>query len=72
LASCWGSMSIFSEFAEAQHSAVPVVRNTSVRAERDGEAVAAGRRTEGTGYREYAAALVRTIRNESRGLERAR
>ena len=59
-------------FADAEQSPVPAVRKTSVRAESDGAIVVDERRTAGTGYREYAVAVVSTIRNERRGLERAR
>lgn len=38
-------------FAEAEHSAVPVVRKRRVKAEREGEVVVVGRRSAGTGYR---------------------
>lgn len=72
LASCSGSKTMFSAFAEAEHNAVPVVRSTKVMADRDDEVVADGRRRSGVGYREYAAAVVSTIRNERRGLERDR
>ena len=60
------------EFADAQQSAVPLVRNTRVNADKEGEIVVDGRRTVGTGYKGYAAAVVRTIRAERRGLDRAR
>lgn len=43
-----------------------------VKADRDGEAVDDGKRSAGTGYREYAVAVVRTIKNERRGFERER
>lgn len=51
---------------------MPVVRKRSVSVERDGEAVVEGRRRAGTGYREYAVVVVRTIKKESRGFDRAR
>lgn len=69
-ASCSGSKTILSAFADAEQSAVPVVRSASVIADNDDVAVADGRRRSGTGYREYAAAVVSTMRNESRGFER--
>lgn len=54
-------------FADAEHSAVPEVRNSSVRVESDEVDVAAGASSSGTGYNEYAAVAVRTTRKESRG-----
>lgn len=42
-------MSIFNAFADAEHNAVPPVRKTRVRADKDGETVVDGRRTAGTG-----------------------
>ena len=63
---------MFRAFAEAQQSAVPDVRKTKVRAESDGDIVVEGSRRAGTGYREYADAVVRTIKAESRGFERDR
>ena len=71
-ASNLGSSNIFRAFAEAQHSDVPAVRKTRVNAESDGEAVVAGSRRAGTGYKEYAVAVVSTIRKERRGFERER
>ena len=59
-------------FAEAEHKAVPVVRNSRVRVDREGVAVAAGASSPGTGYREYAAVAVRTTRKLRRGFERER
>lgn len=72
MASCWGSISIFSALADAEESAVPVVRKSSVSVDKDGEAVVEGSRSAGTGYREYAVVVVRTMRKDSRGFERAR
>ena len=63
---------MFRAFAEAQQRAVPEVRKMRVRADRDGDAVLDGRRSVGTGYNEYAVAVVNTIRNERRGFERER
>ena len=63
---------MFNALADAQDKAVPVVRNRSVRVERDGEAVVEGRSSAGTGYREYAVVVVSTIKTESLGFERAR
>lgn len=63
---------MFKELADAAESAVPVVRKRSVSVERDGDAVVEGRRRAGTGYNEYAVVVVRTMRKESRGFERAR
>ena len=51
---------------------MPEVRKTRVNAESEGDAVVAGSKRAGTGYREYAVAVVRTIRKERRGFERAR
>lgn len=65
-------MSMFKALAEAEHNAVPPVRKTRVRAEREGETVVEGSSTAGTGYREYAVAVVSTIRNVSRGFDRDR
>ncbi len=65
-------MSMFKALADAQVKAVPEVRKSRVRADREGAAVVAGSRRVGTGYIAYVAAVVRTIRKESRGLERAR
>jgi len=72
MASYFGSNSIFKAFAEALQSAVPDVRNTRVNADKEGEAVVVGNRSAGTGYSEYAEAVVRTIRKERRGFESAR
>lgn len=63
---------MFRAFAEAQQRAVPEVRKMRVRADREGDAVLDGRRSVGTGYNEYAVAVVNTIRNERRGFERER
>ena len=43
-----------------------------VRADREGDAVLDGRSSVGTGYSEYAVAVVNTIRKERRGFERER
>ena len=43
-----------------------------VEVDRDGDAVDDGRRSAGTGYREYAVAVVRIIKKERRGFERER
>ena len=53
-------------------SAVPDVRKTNVKDDSDGAAVVAGSSSVGTGYIAYAAAVVRTMRKERRGFERAR
>ena len=63
---------MFRAFAEAQQRAVPEVRKMRVRADREGDAVLDGRSSVGTGYKEYAVAVVNTIRNERRGFERER
>lgn len=59
-------------FADAEHSAVPDVRNSRVSVESEGVAVAAGASNWGTGYNEYAAVAVRTTRKESRGFDNDR
>ena len=48
-ASCSGSRAMLRVFAEAAHKAVPEVRKTRVRAERDGEVVVVERRRDGVG-----------------------
>ncbi len=63
---------MFKAFAEAQQSAVPEVRKMRVKADREGDAVDDGKRSAGTGYNEYAVAVVRTIKKERRGFERER
>lgn len=50
---------------------VPKVRKRSVSALNDGVSVIEGDSIAGTGYREYADVVVRTMRNESRGFDRA-
>lgn len=65
-------MSMLKALAEAEHNAVPDVRKNSVSVDRDGVAVAAGARRPGTGYKEYAAVAVSTIRNESLGFDNER
>ena len=71
-ASCSGSKIMLSAFADAEHSAVPVVRSAKVIADSEGEVVVDGKRRAGTGYKEYAAAVVSTMRNERRGFARDR
>lgn len=51
---------------------VPNVRKSSVRALSDGVSVMDGDSIAGTGYKEYADVVVRTIRKESRGFDSAR
>lgn len=63
---------MFKELADAQVNAVPNVRKTSVNADSDGAAVVVGSSKVGTGYIAYVAAVVRTIRKESRGFDKAR
>lgn len=63
---------MFKAFADAVHKAVPDVRNKSVSVDREGVAVAAGASRPGTGYNEYAAVPVRTIKKESRGFDSER
>ena len=63
---------MFKLFAAAEHRPVPVVRYTRVSADNEGEPVAPGSSNEGTGYREYAEAVVRTMRNVSRGFDSVR
>ena len=48
------------------------MRKTRVNADNEGEIVVEGRRTPGTGYKGYAAAVVRTMSAESRGLDKER
>lgn len=63
---------MFKVLADAEVSAVPAVKKTSVSADNDGEAVISGSSSVGTGYSEYVVAVVRTIRKESRGFESER
>lgn len=63
---------MFSALADAHVREVPMVRKRSVSAERDGVSVIDGESKAGTGYREYAEVVVRTMSIDSRGLERAR
>lgn len=72
LASCSGSKSIFRELALAEAKAVPVVRKSNVKVDNDGDAVVDGRRRAGTGKSEYAVVVVRTMRNDNRGLDKDR
>lgn len=65
-------MSILKALADAEHNAVPEVRKRSVSVEREDVEVAAGARSSGTGYNEYAAVAVRTTRKESRGFDKER
>ena len=72
LASNAGSKSMLSVFADAIVKKVPLVRNPKVRVLRDGAAVTDVLRRPGTGYIEYEAVVVNTIRKASRGLDNAR
>lgn len=63
---------MFSVFAEAIVKNVPVVKKPRVSVLRDGAAVAEVLSNAGTGYIEYEAVVVNTMRKASRGLERAR
>lgn len=72
LASCSVSKSMFSALAEAMQEKVPVVRKSRVRVLSDGASVTDVLRSAGTGYMEYDAVVVRTIRKASRGLDKAR
>lgn len=63
---------MFSVFADAMVKKVPLVRNPKVRVLSDGAAVADVLRRPGTGYIEYEAVVVNTIRKASRGLDSAR
>ena len=63
---------MFSVFAEAIVKNVPVVKKPRVSVLRDGAAVAEVLSKAGTGYIEYEAVVVNTMRKASRGLERAR
>jgi len=59
-------------FADAIHENVPVVRNRSVSVLSEGASVAVVLSSAGTGYIEYDAVVVRTMRNARRGFVRAR
>ena len=72
MASYFGSKSMLRALAEALQRAVPEVRNTRVKADRDGEVVFVGSSRAGTGYNEYAADVVRTIRKDSLGFDSER
>ena len=72
LASYAGSNSMLSVFADAMVKNVPLVRKPNVSVLRDGAAVADVLSKPGTGYMEYDAVVVNTMRKASRGLERAR
>lgn len=72
MASHFGSYNMFSALAEAQVSDVPNVRKRRVSALNDGVSVIDGESIAGTGYREYAEVVVKTMRKESRGFESAR
>jgi hypothetical protein len=63
---------MLSVFADAHVSDVPTVRKSKVRALRLGVSVIAGDNIAGTGYNAYADVVVRTMRKDRRGLERAR
>ncbi|KAL9602411.1 MAG: hypothetical protein Q9219_001835 [cf. Caloplaca sp. 3 TL-2023] len=63
---------MFNAFADAEQRAVPEVRKTRVSVDNDGEDVVSGSKSTGTGYSEYAAAVVRTIKKERRGLDNDR
>lgn len=63
---------MFSALAEAMHEKVPVVRKSRVRVLSDGASVTDVLNSAGTGYIEYDAVVVRTIRKASRGLDKAR
>ena len=67
-----GSNSMLRVFADAIVKKVPLVRKPSVRVLRDGAAVTDVLSRPGTGYMEYEAVVVNTIRKASRGLVRAR
>jgi hypothetical protein len=72
LASKAGSNSMLRVFADAMVRKVPLVRKPNVRVLSDGAAVAVVLSRPGTGYMEYDAVVVNTIRKASRGLQRAR
>jgi molybdopterin biosynthesis enzyme len=63
---------MLSVFAEAQVRKVPVVKKSKVIVLSDGAEVSAGLSMAGTGYMLYAAVVVSTIRNVSRGFDRER
>jgi hypothetical protein len=58
--------------ADAMVKNVPLVRYNHVRVLSDGAAVTLVLNKAGTGYMEYDAVVVRTIRNASRGFDKAR
>ena len=63
---------MFNVFAEATVKKVPLVRKRSVKVLNDGAAVAVVLSSAGTGYIEYDAVVVRTMRKARRGFERER
>lgn len=63
---------MLSVFADEMAKKVPLVRKPNVRVLRDGAAVTDVLSRPGTGYMEYEAVVVNTIRKASRGLVRAR
>lgn len=63
---------MLSVFAEAIVKKVPLVRYSNVSVLSDGAAVADVLSKAGTGYIEYEAVVVRTIRKASRGFDNAR
>lgn len=71
-ASVDGSYIMLSAFALAEHSVVPVVRNSNVKGLKLGVSVMLGLSISGTGYRAYVAMALRTTRTVRRGLERER
>lgn len=60
---------MFSAFALAEHSVVPVVRNSSVSGLKLGVSVMLGVSISGTGYRAYVAIALSTTRTVRRGFE---
>ena len=63
---------MFKVFADAMVRNVPLVRYSHVRALNEGAAVTLVLSRAGTGYIEYEAVVVRTMRNASRGFDNAR
>lgn len=63
---------MFKVFADAMHANVPLVRKASVSVLREGASVTDVLNSAGTGYIEYDAVVVRTIRKARRGFVRER
>lgn len=63
---------MFKVFAEAMHAKVPLVRKASVRVLSEGASVTEVLSSAGTGYIEYDAVVVRTIKKARRGFVKAK